>query len=55
MTSEYSRRGLMKVVHIISRDFLSGLNLSLPIILICPMLCLLYIFCVYAMYSQLIR
>ena len=36
MTSEYSRRCLMKVVHIISRDFLTSLNLSLRIVLIGP-------------------
>ena len=49
----------MKVVYIISRDFLSKLNLSLCIILIRPhALSVMYfmcILCVYAMYSQLKR
>ena len=46
MTSEYSRRGLMKVVNIILRDFLSSLNLSLRIILIRPhALSVMYFMC----------
>ena len=36
MTPEYSRRGLMKVVYIISRDFLSSLNFKSSHITICP-------------------